>query len=63
MSSEIRPTLFQTGRVSNILLILLACLVTYLNATNVGFLALDDITILKKFHFHECFSKGTVFPL
>ncbi len=46
MTSDSRNDLFQTGRISNILLIVLACLVTYLNATNVGFLALDDISML-----------------
>ena len=61
MKSETMATLFQSNRISNIQLILLACLVTYMNATITGFLALDDISYLEKFHsgsvsFKELFS-------
>ena len=62
MKSETNATLFQTGRISNILLILLACLVTYLNATAVGFLALDDLINLKKFFLMD-FSIKELFSL
>ena len=62
MSSKARIIFSQTRRVSNILLILLVCLVTYLNATTVGFLALDDLINLKKFFLMD-FSIKELFSL
>jgi protein O-mannosyl-transferase len=47
MNSETRILHLQTSRFSNILLIVLASLVTYLNAINVGLLALDDGNLVK----------------
>ncbi len=62
MNHETETTLVRTGGVPNILLILLACLVTYLNAVQAGFLALDDIGMLNLLHAPD-FSASKLFSL